>query len=174
MPRQFLRLQGLDEVGSRRRFLANVSFGLSGLIGLMLGVPLIGYVFGPLIRRSPQTWQDVGAVADFGVGETVLAKFDDPTSLPWSGQTSQTAVYVRQAPAGNFDVWAVNCTHLGCPVSWLKDAGLFECPCHGGIYYSNGDVAAGPPPLPLFRHDVRIVMGRVQVLTIPLPTAGFG
>src|SRR3712207_8271662 len=39
--------------------------------------------------------------------------------------------------------FAVNCTHLGCPVRWIQDASLFLCPCHGGVFYSDGRVAGG-------------------------------
>ena len=51
---------------------------------------------------------------------------------------------------------AVNCAHLGCPVSWFPQSGLFMCPCHGGVYYANGDRASGPPPRGLFRCAWRI------------------
>src|SRR5207237_7133495 len=104
------------------------------------------------------------------LGQTKLAGLLDSSSLPCAGQTSQTAVWVRQTAANQFDVWSVNCTHLGCPVNWLPDAGLFECPCHGGIYYASGDVAAGPPPHALFKYQVRIQGTDLQVLTAPLPT----
>ncbi|MBV8084127.1 MAG: ubiquinol-cytochrome c reductase iron-sulfur subunit [Chloroflexi bacterium] len=165
-----MRLEGLGETGSRRRFLANLSFGLGGLIGAMVGVPLIGYIFAPLIRPAPQSWQTVGPLSMFPLGQTIKADLPDPSSVAWAGLASRTAVYVRQSVQNQFDVWAVNCTHLGCPVNWLADAGLFECPCHGGIYYANGDVAAGPPPHPLFKYEVRLQGDQVQVLTAPLPT----
>ena len=43
-----------------------------------------------------------------------------------------------------FVAFSVNCAHLGCPVRWLREAHLFMCPCHGGVYYEDGRVAAGP------------------------------
>ena len=170
MPKQFFQLHGLGEIGSRRRFLSNLSFGLGGLIAAMLGVPLVGYIFAPLINRQTQEWQVIGLVSDFAMGQTIEAKLSDPSSLAWAGLTSATAVWVRQFAAQQFDVWAVNCSHLGCPVNWIASAGLFECPCHGGIYYANGDVAAGPPPHALFKYQSRVENGLVQVLTAPLPT----
>ena len=47
------------------------------------------------------------------------------------------------------------------------------CPCHGGVYYSDGKVAAGPPPLPLFRYEVRVTNGEVQMkqAIVPISTA---
>ena len=74
-------------------------------------------------------------------------------------------------PDGQFVAFAVNCTHLGCPVRWLQQAELFMCPCHGGVYYKDGTVAAGPPPRPLTKYPVRINQGQVEILTTPTPIA---
>ena len=30
------------------------------------------------------------------------------------------------------------------------------CPCHGGVYYANGERASGPPPRGLFRCVYRV------------------
>jgi menaquinol-cytochrome c reductase iron-sulfur subunit len=58
---------------------------------------------------------------------------------------------------------------MGCPVRWLGDAELFMCPCHGGVYYKDGTVAAGPPPEPLVRYEVRVAHGLVQIKSAPIP-----
>ena len=75
---------------------------------------------------------------------------------------------MRRTGDQTFTAFAVNCTHLGCPVRWLQDAQLFMCPCHGGVYYGDGRVAGGPPPRPLFQYPVRVQGGEVQLLTQPL------
>jgi Rieske Fe-S protein len=69
-----------------------------------------------------------------------------------------------------FLVLAVNCTHLGCPVSWFASAGLFLCPCHGGVYYENGDRASGPPPRGLYHYLYRIVDGQLHIRAGHMPT----
>jgi len=51
-----------------------------------------------------------------------------------------------ETKAHKFLILAVNCAHLGCPVEWFQESGLFMCPCHGGVYYANGERASGPPP----------------------------
>jgi menaquinol-cytochrome c reductase iron-sulfur subunit len=43
------------------------------------------------------------------------------------------------------------------------------CPCHGGVYYQDGTVAAGPPPRPLPQYPVRLVDGKVEIRTDPIP-----
>ena len=85
-----------------------------------------------------------------------------------------TAAWLRRTDASEFVAFAVNCTHLGCPVKWLTDASLFMCPCHGGVYYKDGSVAAGPPPRPLPQYPVRVRNGQVEILASPLPLTSIG
>jgi len=157
------------DILSRRAFLNRLSLILSGLIGLVLSVPILAYLLTPLIRRAPGIWLDVGSVDQFRIGETVQIAIEDPSPLPWAGQTTRTAVWLRREDQGAFTAFAVNCTHLACPVNWQAQAQIFLCPCHGGVFYGDGRVAAGPPPRPLPRYDVRVQGGSVQVLTRPVP-----
>jgi len=157
------------ELVSRRHFLSRVSLGLSGLAVAVVSVPIIAYLLSPLIRPAPDDWRDLGLVENFQLGRTVEVAFDEPSPLPWAGQTARTAVWLRRTGERDFTAFGMNCTHLGCPVNWREDAGLFLCPCHGGVYYADGSVAGGPPPRQLVRYEVRIVADdRVQVLTRPL------
>jgi menaquinol-cytochrome c reductase iron-sulfur subunit len=78
---------------------------------------------------------------------------------------------VRHVDEATFQVFAVNCAHLGCPVRWFPQSSLFMCPCHGGAYYNDGRVAAGPPPRPLTRYQVRVRDGQVEIQTGPIPLA---
>jgi len=156
---------------SRRQFLAKVSIGLSALAGAVVGIPIIAYLLSPLINPAVNKWRSLGPAALFVVGETIQATFQDPSPLPWAGLTAETAVWVRRnsIKLNDFTVFAVNCTHLGCPVNWLPDARIFLCPCHGGVYYADGTVAAGPPPRRLFEYQTRVVDGDLQILSRPLP-----
>jgi menaquinol-cytochrome c reductase iron-sulfur subunit len=159
----------MDEAATRRRFLGRLSLALSGLAGAIVAVPILSYLLSPLINPEPRIWRDVGRLDDFKIGETREVAIDDPSSLPWAGQTALTALWVRRLGEDVFTAFAVNCTHLGCPVNWQAGAGLFLCPCHGGVYYADGRVAGGPPPKPLPRYAVRVQNGVVQVQTQPLP-----
>lgn len=60
------------------------------------------------------------------------------------------------------------CTHLGCAVLWNEEAGRFECPCHGAVFNTKGEVLAGPPPRPLDYFPVEIVNDAVVVDTSAL------
>ena len=154
---------------SRRKFLATLSIGLGALAAALAGIPIVGFILGPLLKQSPEIWRAVGLVDSFEVGKTVAVSFLDPSPLPWAGVTAKSAAWLRRDSQQEFTAFSVNCTHLGCPVRWLDTANLFMCPCHGGVYYNDGVVAAGPPPKPLPRYPVRIQNGQVEIRTSPLP-----
>jgi menaquinol-cytochrome c reductase iron-sulfur subunit len=162
-------LDGLEEMVSRRRFLSRLSLALSALAGAVVGVPIVSYLLSPLLGPAPSAWRSVGPVDAFTVGQTVQVALDEPSPLPWAGQTARTAAWLRRQDATTFIAFSVHCTHLGCPVNWRPNSNLFLCPCHGGVYYANGSVAGGPPPYPLFQHQVRVQNGTVEILTGALP-----
>ncbi len=158
-----------DDLLTRRRLLNRISLGLSGLAAAVVSVPIIAYLLSPLLQSRADDWRDLGLVQNFQIGKTVEVAIDEASSLPWAGQTALTAVWLRRNADQDFTAFGLNCTHLGCPVNWRPNAELFLCPCHGGVYYSDGSVAGGPPPHPLVRYAVRIIpTDRVQVLTRPL------
>lgn len=161
------------EQAQRRRFLTWLSVGLGGLCAAVLGLPVVGFIVAPLLRKPAGQWRRVGKIEDFPVGSTTSVVFEDPSPLPWAGVTARAAAWLRREGDDRFIAFSVHCTHLGCPVRWMHDANLFLCPCHGGVYYRDGEVAAGPPPRPLFQYDVRVVNGEVQVKAdaIPISTA---
>lgn len=160
------------EVLRRREFLNRLSLGLGGIIGVIIGIPVVSFLLAPLFNRVKQEWRSVGPAAQFEIGQTVQIAVDDPSPLPWAGIVSKTSVWLRRDSAEEFKAFAVNCTHLGCPVRWLQEANLFLCPCHGGVFYKDGTVAGGPPPLPLPTYDVRFTNGQVEILVgaSPLPS----
>jgi Rieske Fe-S protein len=50
---------------------------------------------------------------------------------------------------GKIDVFAINCSHLGCSVALNQGAQSFDCPCHGSRFHLNGNVLRGPAAYPL-------------------------
>lgn len=153
----------------RRRFLNRLSLALSGVAAVLVGVPVIGFLISPLLREVPRIWRPVGALGDFKEGEIVEVTFEDSSALPWAGLTQKTAAWLSRQQGDKFVAFSVNCSHLGCPVRWEANAQLFMCPCHGGVYYKNGQVAAGPPPRDLTKYPVRIQSGNVEILTSAVP-----
>jgi menaquinol-cytochrome c reductase iron-sulfur subunit len=158
---------------TRRAFLTRLSLGLSALIAALVGVPILGFLLAPLFRPSPSGFVEVAKVANFAVGVTQLVSIRDPSPLAWAGQTAETALWVRRREMSGplmFQIFNVNCTHLGCPVNWQAEAQIFLCPCHGGVYYADGTVAGGPPPRPLFEREWQVQGDTLLVRQAPLPT----
>lgn len=157
----------------RRSFLRWMSAILGTVAAAMLGIPVVGYFFG--LRKRAVHWVDLGAVTAFPINETRRVNFDNPLRQPWDGVTALTGVYVRyegknDVGADQFRVLSVNCAHLGCPVTWFPQSGLFMCPCHGGVYYADGERASGPPPRGLFHCTWRVQNGQLQVQAPHYPT----
>jgi menaquinol-cytochrome c reductase iron-sulfur subunit len=166
-----------DEI-ARRQLLGRMSVGVGVLCGGAISVPGVGFVVAPLLQQeSKHEWKPVFTpegkgplkVEDFAVGHTALVVFTDASPLAWAGVTSRTAAWLRRVNETDFLAFSVNCAHLGCPVRWREEARLFMCPCHGGVYYEDGRVAAGPPPHPLTRYPVQVDRGELQIMTEPIP-----
>jgi menaquinol-cytochrome c reductase iron-sulfur subunit len=162
-----------DPEVSRRKFFELVTYTAGSIIGFLIGVPVLGFVLAPLVRRPPEDWRPVGSLDSFKIGQTVKVEFTDPSPLPWSGITSKTAAWLRRTGETDFVAYSIFCRHLGCPVRWVPGAKLFMCPCHGGVYYEDGSVAAGPPPEPLARYPVRVNNGQVEIETSAIPLTTF-
>jgi Rieske Fe-S protein len=160
-----------EERVTRRTFLMNVGIALNALVGIVIAVPVIAYIFGPVIRRREYAqWTTIGKTSDFPPGETRLVIFRNPISDPWDGETAKVPAYVRCSAPDEFTVFAINCAHLGCPVRWFPESQLFLCPCHGGVYYADGSRAAGPPERGLFTYEVKIEDGKLMIKAGQLPT----
>src|SRR5437660_1655446 len=50
---------------------------------------------------------------------------------------------------GSTHVFAINCSHLGCPIGLNATDKTFDCPCHGSRFHLDGTVLHGPAPAPL-------------------------
>ncbi len=168
-PEQAVPCGGATDEIVRRSFFAKVSLALSAMIGAMMALPGIGFVFAPILANPPRKWRAVGSVDQFELGSTVLVQFEDASSVPWAGVSAKTGAWLRRVEDEDFIAFSINCRHLGCPVRWVEDADLFMCPCHGGVYYKDGTVAGGPPPKPLARLKVRVHKGQVEIATASVP-----
>jgi Rieske Fe-S protein len=162
-----------DALPGRRGFFRWLTVGLGAAAAAVVAVPFVGYLFGA--RKKEVKWVDLGPVSKFPPGETRLVTFDNPLRQPWDGIVALTGVFVRYEgkdapPEDQFKVFAVNCAHLGCPVSWFPQSGLFMCPCHGGVYYANGEHASGPPPRGLYQCDWHVEDGKLKIQAPHYPT----
>jgi nitrite reductase/ring-hydroxylating ferredoxin subunit len=156
---------------SRRWVLFSAAVGLNGLIGVVLAVPIVRYLFAPWRKdASYDSWVSLGVIERFPQGETRLAFYRNPYTQPWDGATDDVACYVRRTGARDFQVFAINCAHLGCPVRWFPQSQLFMCPCHGGVYYADGSRASGPPERGLFTYNWKLVASELRIDAGQTPT----
>src|SRR5262249_25214988 len=111
-----------DTTITRRGRLVRVGIFVNGPVAAGLTVPIRRYLLSSVTRGRGSAylaWVPIGPVARFPEGETRLATFRNPYVMPTDGKTVDTACWVRRIGADRFQVFAVNCAHLGCPVRWF-------------------------------------------------------
>jgi Rieske Fe-S protein len=158
---------------SRREWLAKVGVLLNGVAAVVLAVPIVGYLFSPILRgesHGNKRWVSLGPIGDFPEGQTRLAKYVNPITSFSDGDTDHIPCWVRRIAGQQFQVFAINCAHLGCPVRWFAQSGLFMCPCHGGVYYQDGSRASGPPERGMFEYAYKVENGQLMIEAGQLPT----
>jgi menaquinol-cytochrome c reductase iron-sulfur subunit len=166
-----------DTTLSRRGLLMKLGVLFNGCVAAALGLPIIDYLLSSITRGRANGylgWVSLGPVSQFPEGETRLATFQNPLVMPTDGKTVDTPCWVRRVEGDRFQVFAINCAHLGCPVRWFPQSGLFMCPCHGGAYYRDGARASGPPERGLFEYPYRVKDGLITIRAGETPTPGPG
>ena len=160
---------------SRRGFFMKLGILFNGFAAIVLAVTIVRFLLSSAARGQGKgylSWVHLGDVTNFPEGETRMATFRNPLVMPTDGKTVDTACWVRRIAGDQFQVFAINCAHLGCPVRWFQQSGLFMCPCHGGAYYRDGARASGPPERGLFEYPYKIENGVLTIDAGQLPTPG--
>jgi len=164
-----------DSTLSRRGFFMKLGILFNGFAAMVLAVPIVRFLFSSVSRGQGKgylSWVHLGDVTNFPERQTRMATFRNPFVMPTDGKTVDTACWVRRVSGDQFQVFAINCAHLGCPVRWFPQSGLFMCPCHGGAYYRDGSRASGPPERGLFEYPYKIENGVLTINAGQLPTPG--
>jgi quinol---cytochrome c reductase iron-sulfur subunit, bacillus type len=159
------------ETVTRRRLMEGTALAVGGIATMAFALPGLGFALGPLFEETvPDHWQDVGAEGNFNP----ISYVPKVMSInPVIGDAGKTTVYVRKwnpdvdkAPGDSEQPYvaiSTRCAHLGCPVRYIQASQKFVCPCHGGVYDSQGKVQGGPPVRPLDRFETRVRNRRVEV-----------
>jgi menaquinol-cytochrome c reductase iron-sulfur subunit len=160
---------------SRRALLMKLGILFNGIVAVILAVPIVRYLLSPVTRlrkAGVEAWLGLGSLELYPAGETRLATFRNPDVQSSDGKTADSVCWVRRIDDHTFQVFAINCAHLGCPVRWFPQSRLFMCPCHGGVYYEDGARASGPPERGLFEYPYKIEDGKLFIRAGGLPTPG--
>ena len=150
---------------SRRKFVAWVTGGIGAIISAVVGLPAIGYVISPALRRrEARDWQPLGPLSRVEASsEPVLFTLSHVIEAGWRKTLKKEMIYVQQLPNGELVAHSNVCTHLSCLVHWEPEAQRFFSPCHAGVFNRVGNVVSGPPPRPLDRYEVKVEDGQIWV-----------
>ena len=113
-------------------------------------------------RRGRPPVRRVTSLDAVPVGGSIVFTYPGP---------SDRCVLVRATEDTVF-AYSQKCTHLSCAVIPRPDAGIFECPCHDGVFdLRTGVPLAGPPSRPLPRIALEIRRGDVYATDVELRSA---
>ncbi|WP_422305749.1 ubiquinol-cytochrome c reductase iron-sulfur subunit [Candidatus Binatus sp.] len=160
------------EKTTRRNFLFRIGIVINVIAAALFAIPIVGYVLSPARRFTWLDWIALGPLTGYPENQTRLAEYINPFKKSWDGATAKISCWVRRMEGDQFQVFAINCTHLGCPVRWFAESELFMCPCHGGVFYSDGRHASGPPPRRLYQYKYKVEAGQLWIYAGQLPTLG--
>ncbi|MGC1381469.1 MAG: ubiquinol-cytochrome c reductase iron-sulfur subunit [Candidatus Baltobacteraceae bacterium] len=184
-----------DEV-TRRKFMANATLTIGGVVGLVLAVPIVGSL-APPSNASAGSWAPLSAqelealqkATSKPVKLTFTLKFTDgylpeqaASEYVWGIKVDPSKFQsarpdIFDAPGGKPDVpydvvnmgfviFSPICPHLGCYYNWSDEQNRFMCPCHGSQYTFEGTHIAGPAPRGLDPLPMREQNGNAEVTWI--------
>lgn len=133
----------------RRKFLGVCLAGATAAAAVAAGYPVFRYL-------APRSGQGGAAKLVIPAGEL---KEGDARFFEFAGSS---AVLVKTR-GGELVALSAVCTHLGCIVQWEKEKQQFLCPCHGGLFSTEGTVLGGPPPRPLAKIPLTVTEGNITV-----------
>jgi Rieske Fe-S protein len=192
-------LSAYDDAGatpeeiSRRKFMANATITIGGLIGLGLAIPIVGALI-PDVGAGGAAWTPLDEAGwkqlQTATDKAVKIDFDLSTkdaylptqSLPesvWGIKVKdpskfQTARPDLFSPSGKdtlpyqivtlgFVIFSPICPHLGCRYNYDATANKFACPCHGSQFDHDGKHIAGPAARGLDPLPLREQSGKAEI-----------
>jgi len=110
-------------------------------------------------RRAAPAAKRIATIADIAIGGSLV--FDYPAE-------HDSSVLVRLNDA-EFVAFSQKCTHLSCAIVPRPAQGVFQCPCHEGVFdLRTGRVLAGPPPRPLPRITIDVRDGAIYATGVSM------
>jgi cytochrome b6-f complex iron-sulfur subunit len=125
----------------RRYFLKKVK----SILGIGAIAPLVDACSSPEVNPKP--------AANFTVD---LTSSNYAALKVIGGVVNVQGVFIERTGPSTYIGLSQVCTHAGCSVGFNSSSKQFVCPCHGGVYDSNGKVVSGPPPSALAQYQVTL------------------
>jgi menaquinol-cytochrome c reductase iron-sulfur subunit len=153
---------------SRRDFIKAVTTLIGGLIGTVMGVPVIGYLLAPALREEEASDViNLGPLENYPIGIPTPFSITQTKINGWERTAKGIGMYVVRKEDGSVRVFSDICTHLGCLVTWHPETKDYISPCHDGHFDIDGFVTKGPPPRPLDEFETKIKDDNLYVMNPP-------
>lgn len=147
---------------SRRDFVKLAAASLGTLMGAMIGLPVIGYLIDPALKRQEtDVWIPLGPLENYEVNVPTLFTFVRSKVYGWEKTATSYGVFIVRQSDSSARVLSNQCTHLSCRVNWDKVNQQYICPCHDAAFSLTGEVIAGPPPRPLDEYETKVEDGNL-------------
>ncbi len=149
---------------SRNDFVKGVVGILGGIIGAVVGIPAVGYVLAPALKKTAaDAWIPLGPLTNYPVGTPTLFSFTRSKINGWEKSTNSYGVFVYRKSDTETVVFSNVCTHLSCRVNWNEGTKEYICPCHDGRFNIDGKVVKEPPPRPLDAYETKVENGNLLI-----------
>lgn len=145
----------LPESHARRNFLSRFVIAVQAAIGGAVTYVVGGAALAPSFASHARSWQRAASVDELADGVPTPVTLRLIRQDGYRQVVDRRVVYIQRAADG-VRVLDSTCTHLGCRTRYDDTSKHFVCPCHGGVYDSDGSVLEGPPPASLRRIEARI------------------
>jgi menaquinol-cytochrome c reductase iron-sulfur subunit len=177
---------------TRRKFMANATITIGGLIGLALAIPIVGALIPDVggggaswTALDEAGWKELQSATDKAIKIDFNLKTKDSylpeQALPesvWGIKVKDPSKFEAARPdlfpGGKdslpypvvnlgFVIFSPICPHLGCRYNYDADANKFACPCHGSQFNSQGAHIAGPAARGLDPLPLREQSGQAEI-----------
>lgn len=124
---------------------------------------------------SSLPWGAVAAKELMGLGEkeyprkkiTDVSKLAVGDSLEFKFPGEHDDAIIIRLNEKKYVAYQNACTHLRCPVFWVKEENQMVCPCHHGFFdVETGAPTAGPPRRPLPEIQVKVENGAIYAVRV--------
>lgn len=137
---------------------------LGTIMGVVVGLPAVGYLIGPFLKVSASdAWIPLGPLENYPVGTPTPFSFTRTKINGWERSTNSYGVYVYRSTDTETTVFSNVCTHLACRVKWQDDTKVYHCPCHDAEFGSQGEIIKGPQDRPMDRYEHKVEDGTLMI-----------